>query len=64
MNTVIEPGWRGFLTLELSNNLNEDLEILTGDPIAQILFELLDRPTDQPYTGKYQDQPAGAVQAK
>ena len=58
-NTVIEPGWRGFLTLELTNHGEDDLFVVTGDPIAQIVFQFLDTPTEQPYTGKYQDQKYG-----
>lgn len=62
-NTVIEPGWRGFLTLEVSNHGGCDLELDTGSAIAQVLFEFLDEPTELPYRGKYQDQgsePQGA----
>lgn len=58
-NTVIEPGWRGYLTLELTNHGRDALLIQTGDPIAQIVFQFLDKPTDQPYVGKYQDQDYG-----
>lgn len=61
-NTVIEPGWRGYLTLELTNHSERDIHILDGDPIAQILFETLDKPTIQLYEGKYQDQKKGPVQ--
>lgn len=60
-NTIIEPGWRGHLTLELSNHGRNDLVIEAGMPIAQIILHLLDTPTNQPYSGKYQDQRAGAV---
>lgn len=63
-NTVIEPGWRGYLTLELKNHGNEGLRILNGDPIAQILFERLDAPTETPYSGKYQDQESGPQVAR
>lgn len=62
-NTVIEPGWKGYLTLELTNHGSEVLVIRAGDPIAQILFERLDEPTHQAYTGKYQNQPARPVEA-
>lgn len=62
-NTIIEPGWRGHLTLELSNNGHEQIMLHEGMPIAQIIFELLDEPTHQPYTGKYSDQPARPVPA-
>jgi dCTP deaminase len=63
-NTVIEPGWCGFLTLELSNNHDENtLFINPGDPIAQIVFHRLEAPTEQPYMGKYQHQAAGPQEA-
>lgn len=60
-NTVIEPGWRGFLTLELSNGGSTATLIEPGSPIAQIVFHQLDQPAESPYAGKYQDQRAGAV---
>ncbi len=55
-NTVIEPGWSGYLTLELIYHGTEELIVCEGDPIAQISFEFLDHATEQPYDGKYQDQ--------
>lgn len=62
-NTVIEPGWRGYLTLEIVNDTWLPIRIRAGDPIAQLIFSRLDFPTDQPYRGKYQDQRAGPVPA-
>lgn len=58
-NTVIEPGWSGYLTLELSNYGDTVLSITRGTPIAQIVFHLLAEPTEQPYTGRYQNQDPG-----
>jgi dCTP deaminase len=63
-NTVIEPGWKGFLTLELTNHGTEGLWLEDADPIAQIVFHLLDHPTDQPYNGKYQNQEKGPQEAR
>lgn len=63
-NTVIEPGWAGFLTLELTNHGNSDIFLYKDDPIAQIVFHFLDQVTEQPYTGKYQNQPYGPQPAK
>ena len=63
-NTVVEPGWSGYLTLELIYHGGDHLIIMTGDPIAQIAFEYLDQPTDQPYTGKYQHQERGPQEAR
>lgn len=62
-NTIAEPGWSGFLTLELTNHGEEPLHIHPGTPIAQVVFDLLLEPTHQPYKGRYQDQPAGAQPA-
>lgn len=59
-NTIIEPGWRGYLTIELSNHGHEDILLGTGMPIAQIVISMLDQPTLYPYGGKYQDQQPGA----
>lgn len=58
-NTVIEPGWHGYLTLELVYHSVEPVMINAGDPIAQIVFMRLSEPTEQPYNGKYQNQEAG-----
>ena len=58
-NTVIEPGWRGYLTLELTNHGPERVSLLRGWPVAQILFHRLDLETEAPYSGKYQNQERG-----
>jgi dCTP deaminase len=55
-NTVIEPGWRGYLTLELTRFKPWPIRIKQGTPIAQVMFKQLDEPTEQAYTGKYQAQ--------
>lgn len=57
--TVIEAGWRGHLTLELTMHGPGKLFIPAGVGIAQILFHRLDEPTERLYRGKYQDQRAG-----
>lgn len=62
-NTVIEPGWNGFLTLELVNNGNDPIWVPDGAPIAQIIFMRLEEPAANPYAGKYQDQPHYPVAA-
>jgi dCTP deaminase len=62
-NTVIEPGWSGFLTLELVNHGPRQITLVPGMPVAQILFQLLDAPTEEPYRGKYDNQPARPVGA-
>jgi dCTP deaminase len=55
-SVVLEPGWRGFLTLALRNGGNELLSIFNGDPIAQVVFHELDSNDGAGYTGKYQGQ--------
>lgn len=62
-NTIIEPGWRGYLTLEITYDGDDGIVIEAGSPIAQIVFHKLDEPTEAPYAGKYQDQKAGAQPA-
>lgn len=62
-NTVIEPGWKGYLTLELTNHGYQHIEILAGTPIAQILFHYIDEETEG-YDGKYQNQERGAQEAR
>lgn len=53
-NTVIEPGWKGFLTLELVYHGDGDLVIPAGSGIAQVIFT---KTTDSMlYNGKYQNQ--------
>ncbi len=63
-NTVIEPGWRGFLTLELVNLGREVIRLHAGQGIAQVIFHALDQRTEQPYEGKYQDQQWGPQAAR
>ena len=63
-NTLLDPGWEGFLTLELVNLGNSIIELKAGDPICQIVFHWLDEPTELPYRGKYQtqaDEPVPAI---
>ena len=62
-NTFLEPGWRGFLTLELTNHSDHSICLEEGMPIAQVVFHFLDQPTSG-YTGKYQDQERGPQPAR
>ena len=60
-NTVIEPGWAGFLTLELAFNGEQPLEIPSGVGIAQVIFH---KTTEKArYDGKYQNATAGPQKA-
>lgn len=63
-NTIIEPGWEGWLTLELTNHGSKIIALTAGTPIAQIIFMRLEEPTEQPYEGKYQDQEDRPVEAR
>lgn len=62
MTTNIEPGWNGFLTLELTYHGQEVLIIPAGSGICQIIFETLAEPAQ--YVGKYQNQEDKPVEAK
>lgn len=61
-NTVIEPGWEGYLTLELVYHNWRPLRIPAGAGIAQVIFH---QTTDRGhYRGKYQNQPDHPVHAR
>jgi dCTP deaminase len=63
-NTHLDPGWPGYLTLELTNHSDAEIRVARGEPIAQIVFELLDQATELPYRGKYYDQERGPQPAR
>lgn len=56
--TPLEPGWVGYLTLELSNLTDLPIRVYVGQGIAQILFFQVDRPRVSygDRQGKYQNQ--------
>ena len=58
-NTVIEPGFKGGLTLELVFHGNEELIIPAGAGIAQVIFSTLAH--DAYYKGKYSGQSTDPV---
>ncbi|MEQ1950887.1 dCTP deaminase [Mesorhizobium yinganensis] len=60
-NTVIEPGWEGYLTLELVYHRWIPLTIPAGAGIAQVIFHHLIEPAA--YSGKYQNQGDRPVEA-
>ncbi len=60
-NTVIEPGWSGWLTLELVNHGLKPITLWRGQPIAQVVFHRVEGA--EPYSGKYQEQPRGPQEA-
>lgn len=61
-NTVIEPGWNGFLTLELVYHGRDRLTIPAGSGIAQVVFHATVEKAH--YHGKYQNQPDRPVEAR
>lgn len=62
-NTVVEPSWCGYLTLEISNQSWRFHRLQAGYPIAQIIFHKLDWPA-RGYSGKYQNQERGPQVAR
>lgn len=63
--TPLEAGWRGVLTIEISNTTPLPAKVYAGEGIAQVLF-FRGEPCAVSYAdrkGKYQDQ-AGIVAAK
>ena len=60
-NTVIEPGWKGFLTLELVYHGYRELVIPAGCGIAQVIFHRT--AVKASYDGKYQNQADKPVEA-
>lgn len=61
-NTVIEPGWNGFLTLELVYHGEDELYLPAGVGIAQTLYNLLQEKGDYA-DGKYQGQADKPIEA-
>lgn len=62
--TPIEPGWRGFVTLELSNVSRLPIRIYAEQGIAQLVFHQIDAAPLVTYNtrgGKYQDQASHPV---
>jgi dCTP deaminase len=62
MTTNIEPGWKGFLTIELCYHRWWPLFIPAGTGIAQVIFETLKE--NAAYEGKYQHQPNEPVKPR
>lgn len=62
-NTVLEPGWEGEITLEITNNSPNPVKLYAGMGIAQIVFHLMMEEPELAYNkrnggkgGKYQGQ--------
>jgi dCTP deaminase len=56
--TPLEPGWKGHLTIEISNSSDSDVRVYANEGIAQVLFHQGATPqtTYADRSGKYQDQ--------
>lgn len=57
----IDPGFRGNITLELSNLSKTTISLCVGEPIAQLSFQWTDHTVERPYgslglNSHYQDQ--------
>lgn len=63
-NTHLDPGWEGYLTVELINFSDHPVVLYEGDPVCQVKFEWLDHMTILPYKGKYQNQEAGPQEVR
>lgn len=62
-NTLIDAGFRGYLTIELTNNSDKTVLFVKGQPILKVLVNMCDFQTVS-YTGKYQDQENKPVAAR
>ncbi|MDI9643603.1 MAG: dCTP deaminase [Candidatus Verstraetearchaeota archaeon] len=60
---LVDPGFRGQLTVSLVNMGSGNVAIDKGERLLQIVFHKLDRPSSRPYVGKYQDS-VGTVESK
>lgn len=64
--TPLEPGWRGYLTVEISNSSPCPVKLFVMEGLAQLRFHLLTAPPEKDYAekgGKYQNQ-QGVTPAK
>lgn len=61
-NTVLECGWRGFLTIEIGYHCWRPIKLPAGMGIAQIIFHRIEVPASYA-GGKYDNQPARPVSA-
>ncbi len=60
---VVDPGFRGQLTLNLHNAGEKEITIKEGEPIVQIVFHKLGSPAKKGYRGLYQNS-IGIVPSK
>jgi len=60
---IVDPGFRGQLTLNLHNDGEKEITIRRGAPIVQIVFHRLGTPARKGYGGIYQNS-RGVVPSK
>ena len=60
---VIDPGFRGKLTLSLFNAGDSIVHIDKNEPLIQVVFHKTGEPSSNPYNGRYQDS-SGLVESK
>jgi deoxycytidine triphosphate deaminase len=67
--TPIEPGWEGYVTIELYNKCNRPIRVNEGIGVMQLIFLNSGKECRSGYSqdgvvGKYADQPAAPVAAR
>ncbi len=60
---IVDPGFRGQLTLNLHNVGEKEITIRQGEPMVQIVFHKLGSPARKSYSGLYQNS-RGIVPSK
>ena len=60
---LVDPGFRGQLTLNLHNDGEKEITLQKGEPIVQIVFHRLRSSARTGYSGLYQDS-RGIIQSK
>lgn len=45
----IDPGFSGYLTLEITNHSEKPIDLIAGQLIAQVAFQWMDDDADRPY---------------
>jgi dCTP deaminase len=62
--TPLEAGWKGYLTIEISNSCSNDVKIYPNEGILQLLFLRGDTCNTSYNDGKYQNQSYNITLAK
>ena len=62
-NTWADPGWEGWLTVELTNHGAQAWYLESGTPLCQVVFHRVEG-AEAGYAGKYQQQQRGPQKAR